>query len=211
MGSMKVCSKCGESKPLTEFHNSTALKDNLFYACKPCILEQVRDYYKTKRGVVARIYNNQIMNSNDRGHDRPEYTLNELYDWILDNDDFSRIYDRWFEAGDIKIKPSIDRLDDSIGYSFENIQVIEWQDNYRKRHQQMRDGLIDNPFNKIRAVVRLTKEGEYTDIYISTREAERITNTNHANISKACREKHRIVNGTYWRYLEDMELIKAVV
>jgi hypothetical protein len=32
----KVCSKCGEEKPLTEFHISKAHKDNHYSSCKTC-------------------------------------------------------------------------------------------------------------------------------------------------------------------------------
>jgi len=33
---MKVCNKCGEIKPLTDYHKSKATKDGYAYMCKEC-------------------------------------------------------------------------------------------------------------------------------------------------------------------------------
>lgn len=33
---LKICSKCGESKPLSEFYKNKYNKDGLAYSCKVC-------------------------------------------------------------------------------------------------------------------------------------------------------------------------------
>lgn len=41
---MKKCSKCGQEKPLTEFHKDRGYKDGLHGHCKPCVLIRVAKY-----------------------------------------------------------------------------------------------------------------------------------------------------------------------
>lgn len=38
---MKRCTKCGQDKPLTDFHKNKRSKDGLQYWCKPCVLSDV--------------------------------------------------------------------------------------------------------------------------------------------------------------------------
>ena len=46
---MKKCSKCGEEKPLNEFHNNKASKDGKVYQCKTCIIERSKKHYMENR------------------------------------------------------------------------------------------------------------------------------------------------------------------
>jgi hypothetical protein len=55
---MKTCTKCGQKKPLSEFHNSASAKDGKFSACKVC-----RNYYgaeKRKSVDQSALYRAQI-------------------------------------------------------------------------------------------------------------------------------------------------------
>lgn len=38
----KRCSKCGEVKPLSDFHKNRSNPDGLQYGCKPCVIEGVK-------------------------------------------------------------------------------------------------------------------------------------------------------------------------
>lgn len=44
---MKTCTKCGEQKPLSEYHNSKKNKDKLNYWCKPCTKINKAEWYKS--------------------------------------------------------------------------------------------------------------------------------------------------------------------
>lgn len=44
----KVCSKCGQEKPTTEFRNNRSAKDGLDRWCKPCASESQKKYYQAK-------------------------------------------------------------------------------------------------------------------------------------------------------------------
>lgn len=45
----KNCSKCGENKPLSEFHVRRASKDGLTPLCKPCNIRKVSEYMATRK------------------------------------------------------------------------------------------------------------------------------------------------------------------
>ena len=50
MTETKVCTKCGEEKPLTEFHKSRKSHDGLGYWCKSCKKEFRKRFYEENRG-----------------------------------------------------------------------------------------------------------------------------------------------------------------
>src|SRR5690606_1702140 len=43
---MKVCRKCGEEKPLTEFHRDSRARDGLYWYCKPCAIARACAWQK---------------------------------------------------------------------------------------------------------------------------------------------------------------------
>lgn len=42
----KVCTKCGITKPLNEYHKDKSRKEGISYYCKKCRCEQVRNHYR---------------------------------------------------------------------------------------------------------------------------------------------------------------------
>jgi hypothetical protein len=48
MKSTKICSKCGEEKPVTEFYRQAGGKDGLRAACKRCFIVANSDYRARK-------------------------------------------------------------------------------------------------------------------------------------------------------------------
>jgi len=52
---MKVCSKCGEEKPLSEFGKLKESRDGLNYKCKQCCREYFNDYYKNNTDIYRKI------------------------------------------------------------------------------------------------------------------------------------------------------------
>lgn len=51
--SRKTCTKCGEHKPVSEYHNSVTTKDGLYAMCKPCVLAKNAAWRKANKGKVA--------------------------------------------------------------------------------------------------------------------------------------------------------------
>lgn len=47
---MKECRRCGKIKSRSEFYKRTASVDGLAYICKPCSIEQRREYTQSAQG-----------------------------------------------------------------------------------------------------------------------------------------------------------------
>ncbi len=133
---MKQCSKCKTDKELSEFGSHSRSKDGYRGECKVCGLEASYIYKKTKRGLISVLYQSQKGSSKKRNHTPPTYTSKELTDLMLNDKLFHELYDKWVEANYSKdTKPSIDRKDDSLGYTLNNIQIMTWRENMMKYHK----------------------------------------------------------------------------
>ena len=134
---MKQCGKCGVEKQLSEFSKDRGSKDGLYYICKECDSERVKEYIRTLDGYFTKVYGGQRKSSKKRGHEMPTYTKEELREWVME---FHRakFFELWhnFILSDYKknLAPSFDRIDDSKGYSLDNLQLMSWFVNDQKGH-----------------------------------------------------------------------------
>lgn len=82
---------------------------------------------------ITKLYNSCFQSSLKRGHPRPAYTPAELREYLLQSEEFNRVYDVWEITGFQKeLAPSIDRIDWRKPYTFDNIQIITLQENIDK-------------------------------------------------------------------------------
>lgn len=51
----KACKKCGQAKPVTEFHKHFANPDGLRNDCKPCVLAANRIYQETHKEAISKV------------------------------------------------------------------------------------------------------------------------------------------------------------
>lgn len=96
-----------------------------------------KKYEKTKKGKLMRTYRN--MESRSKGIVKGKSHLYEglevltrqsFYDWSLSCQDFNRLYDDWVSSGyDMKLSPSIDRIDTSRGYVLGNMRWLTHSEN----------------------------------------------------------------------------------
>ena len=113
---MKECIVCLKTKEYSEFAES---RDK----CRKCRSIENRNRLRTMDGVIKRIYASQKTHSKDRGHIPPLYSLKELTLYMMNSNKYIELYHNWARSEYNKeLKPSIDRLDDSLGYSFDNIR-----------------------------------------------------------------------------------------
>ena len=62
---MKVCTKCGQQKPLDAFRKQSSTKDGLKYHCKECDNKTAKSYYnKNKKKIVEKVKEWQKNNPN---------------------------------------------------------------------------------------------------------------------------------------------------
>lgn len=151
---------------------------------------------RTKEGLISQIFYNQKGHSKDRGHIQPTYTRKELIEWCFSQPKFHVLYDNWkrldFQKDYI---PSIDRKNDYIGYTMDNIQLMTWMENKLKGERDKIQGI--NNKNNI-AVLQCDMNGYVIAEYHSISEAFRKTKIRH--ISECCNNKLKSAGGFKWNF-----------
>jgi len=200
---MKQCTKCKIVKDINLFSTHKLTKDGLNSLCRECDNARAKAYSKTKLGLITAIYGHQRKSSTQRGHDMPIYSKKWLTEWLYDQPKFNLLHDEWITSGcKIGLRPSIDRLDDSIGYTINNIQLMTWDENKAKSNKDMRSGKLRHGHNPQKAVRKFTKDGEFIAEYVSVCEASRKTGIHSGNISNCCTgKKHcKSAGGFIWLF-----------
>ncbi|MCK5343243.1 MAG: hypothetical protein KAR20_07555 [Candidatus Heimdallarchaeota archaeon] len=196
---MKKCTKCGELKSLSNYYNHKHTISGLHSLCKSCMAESCRASRKTKGGVIFDALAGQKKRSKNKDMSIPNYTLEELRQWALNQEIFHKLYKNWVNSGYKKMfKPSFDRINDYNPYTLNNIQITTWQENYDRGNKDRVDG-INNKQNK--SVIQLTKNGQIINEFYSTCNASRETKINQSNISAACRGIRPMAGGYIWRFI----------
>ena len=212
----KICTKCNCEKELTEFR---LVKKTQKYRseCKIChsiyaknrlinnqneirvkAAESRTKMRRTKRGVIARIYDSQKTSSKNRNHNPPTYTLEWLIHFIMTNENFNVMYENWVKSGYKRnLIPSIDRKNDYIGYTEDNIKLVVFEDNRNRYYHDAKNG-INNKQNK--KIIQLTKDGIEINTFFSISEASRKTGTDHGDICKVAKGNKKTAGGFVWRY-----------
>jgi hypothetical protein len=199
----KKCFKCGDIKPLIEFYKHKEMKDGHLNKCKECAkldsnsnlknmgIKYSKSYDRTEKGVIRVIYKTQKSNSKRRGHNPPTYTKKELKEWLYKNG-FKKLYDEWVANGYNKNKkPSIDRINDFKGYSFDNIILTTWELNMLKAINDKLNGTGTSGM-KCKSTLCFDRNGKLIAEYVSYNSArravgysfEKVLNTNRPDKTK---------------------------
>ncbi len=194
----KKCTICNAIKDVSEFGKNKLGKNGLRSDCKRCNNLKSKRYSRTKRGVISTIYASQKQSSKQRKHDCPKYSKKELLDWLMNDWTFNLIFENWVNCGySHLLKPSIDRKDDYLPYSFDNIQLMTWGENKKKGYI---DSISGRNNKKNKAVNQLDKSGQIMSKYYSIRGAGRATKTNKSNIISCCKGNVKTAGGFRWEY-----------
>lgn len=172
-----------------------------FYKIKEKL--RIKKYYRSKKGLLARIFNSQGFNSKCRNHDLPSYTKQELENWLFDQKLFHKFYDNWVRSDYKKdLRPSIDRKDDNLPYFIDNIQLMTWGENNKKSHKDMRSGKLIVTSNPQKPVIQYDKQGNFINEYLSVNQAGRETKISTSRISLVCNKKkwHKTAGGFKWNF-----------
>lgn len=197
----KICSQCkGEPKPISEFYKRKASPDGYRPTCKTCKLENDLKYLHTKTGLITQIYGSQRKHSKKRGHPMPDYTKQQLTEWLLSQSLFHKLFNEWAKSGyDRLLIPSCDRKKNALPYTLGNIKLMTWKQNDDNGKIDMRYGglLTGKPRRAVICINISTKERKE---FVTVMEAERQTGTPHQNISRCCQDKIQTAGGYYWMY-----------
>lgn len=186
------------------FNNNKSKPDGLADQCRACKAEYRRKRDRTEDGLILKIFHSQRHSSKVRGHEYGMYTRWEFSDWMYANG-FKKLYDEWVESGYRTMeKPSVDRIDDSVGYVFGNIRIVKWRDNLKKAGYEQSRG-IGVCGKSCKAVVAVNKSLDIVHESVSTHEAERVFKIDRAgHLDKFRSDK----NGLMWFRKETYERLK---
>lgn len=203
---MKKCKKCLLTISLNCFGKHPENSDGLKGKCKKCVLEDDKEYKKSKSGLPKRMYDNQKTNSKRRGMPPPSYSNAELRAWLVSQPLYDDLYENWKNSGYSRdLTPSCDRVNDKLPYSLSNITLMTLEENVSKGHRMVRTTEIHNPTmlnGGHRSVEKWSKDQKtILDVYISQAEAARQNpHIQQANISKVCKKLLKSTGGFHWKF-----------
>ena len=172
--------------------------------CSRYCPEKSKAYYRTKKGLVRRIYNNQKMTSKKANRNLPNYTYEELYNWITCQPHFQTLYDTWVTSNYKKdLVPSIDRISNYESYTLNNIQLVTFKKNRDNCTEQNMSGeYLPVTAKKVK---QYTLDGVFIREHSSICNALRIftgNNKSASNISSVCNGKWKSAYGYIWKWAD---------
>tara|TARA_R110000796_G_scaffold75361_4_gene169026 strand:- start:55 stop:543 length:489 start_codon:yes stop_codon:yes gene_type:complete len=138
------------------------------------------------------IYKAQRGNSTKRGHKPPGYTLGELREWLRLQPTFDKLLTRWQDTQDKWDRPSVDRLDNSKGYAFDNIQVLSFRDHMDK----------DNPKKPI---IQYDLNMKFIKEWPSSKSAYRAGYSSVSNVANF-KPNSKTCKGFIWRWKDEVSI-----
>jgi hypothetical protein len=194
---MKKCTKCDIEKPLNEFSKDTYKKTGLKSWCKICANTHNINRRRTIKGKLIEMYKDQVTRSKNNDYGLPTYTKDDFIDYWIDNPLYIELYTNWVNSGYKKdLAPSIDRIDNYKGYSFENTQLMTSIENILKGTSDMKSG-INNKQNT--AIIMTDVDGTETEFY-SINHGARQTNIPIKTIHHCLNRDTPLKNGVNFRY-----------
>ncbi len=189
------CELCNKSLHL----RGDSIKHREHIYCRSCTnrnrakYPQVADKtYHTIGGRVSVLYTSQVSRSNKYGWESPNYTRDELLDWVTSQENYEQLFNDWKDSGYSRDKSlSIDRLDDYKPYSFDNIRLVTWEENNQKGRADKVTGINTKGLTPVR---QLDLDGNVIAEYHSIMAAQRQTGVNNSHIYNACKG-YRMMNG----------------
>jgi len=156
-------------------------------------------YSRSKKGLVSKIYGNQKQSSIRRGHSLPTYSKEDLREWLYSQPLFHKLYDNYKRLDYQKAyAPSVDRKDDYLGYTINNIQLMTWKENNEKGYADFNSG---RNRKKTRVVYQFNLDGSFVCEHYSFKEASRQTGAGVGAISNCCSGRAKTAGGFCWSYI----------
>lgn len=199
MSKLKLCKDCKKIKSIDLFPKAKNSKSGVRSYCRICYLKILRQRSRTKIGHIRKMYYNQKHQLRLRKIVPPNYTINELIEWCIKQEIYHDLHLIWEKSGYNKWKaPSCDRINDYIGYSLNNLQLMSWDDNYKKYQIDRISGKNNKTSKKI---AQFEKNGSFIRKFHSIHSAGRVTGISFGNISSCANDKMKSAGGYIWKFI----------
>lgn len=160
-------------------------------------MNSMQKFRRTPKGVLTTLYSKMKERNTKKGFGFLPFTLDDLHSRYLTDDTFLRLFCEWEESGYQKnLKPSFDRVNPTVGYSMENIEIKTWGENRRKADWE-------KSFIYTTPVVMFDKNGIKIREFGSTKEASIVTGIRQSGITACCQGKYKHTKGYVFRYRGD--------
>lgn len=129
----------------------------------------------------------------------------DLINWLIYNGIIEK-FRHYINSGYLKdVKPSIDRIDDYKGYSFDNMQLITWKENRLKGVKSEKHKINSSIINKknfSKTVYQYDKSYNLINTFSSCVEASIVTKIHAVDINRVCLSQRKSSHGFYFSYIE---------
>ena len=187
------CNKCLHEKKTLKCYK----KRNSFQpSCKKCQLKERTAFNHSKKGLISIMYTTQLRSSKKRNMPAPTYSRVEFHEWLHSQKKFHKLYDNWQRLDFQKdYVPSVDRKNNSIGYTMSNIQLITWLENKTNGELSNSNGDFSNSVS----VTQLSLGGDFIATYTTMSKATKESGVGHKEIRKVISGEHSQAGGFLWQ------------
>lgn len=160
------------------------------------LLKNTQRYRKTQKGVLTNMYNHM------KSRYSVDFTLGEFHARYLTDKLFIRLFNKWVQSNhNIQLKPSLDRTNCKLGYTFNNTKMMTWAENRLKQSK------IDGKLGRKNAVLQILNN-KVIKRFQSQRHVVIELGISQSNLSAVLNGKRNHVSGYKFIY-ENPELLKG--
>ncbi|WP_133173949.1 NUMOD1 domain-containing DNA-binding protein [Staphylococcus agnetis] len=155
---------------------------------------------RTKKGHLTQVYYGMKIRNKNKGFGKLPFTLTNFVEKYINSYEFVVLYEAYKKNNYEKVlAPSIDRINPKLGYFFENMQFITWNENKLKGEKE-RKIISSKPVNMYDY-----ETGELIMKFSSAFEAAKYTGFHQGNIVKNLKGRRNKVGGCKFKYVEREE------
>lgn len=160
-------------------------------------------YRHMPKGMLTNLYHKMKTRNIKNGFGKLPFSLDEFQKWSINSEKFFYLFDTWVNSGYQKrYKPSVDRTNPNIGYEFNNMSWMFWEDNKKKSY-------LEVALKKQKPIV-MVKNGEVVGKFRSIKDAQFfLSMKSNGNISECLAGRRKNVYGYSFVY-ENPELLESV-